>query len=155
MTARAPVSKRKVKPAAKQLGDGLHAATVEMATGASLRLRLPGGDRITAVLGDGVERELVAECMRDGRHVIVTDSSRGPIVIGALQTARVIARDERGNLTLDARDVRLVAERSLVLEAGPVVLKLERAGVLKAEGERMTIDMSTFLRVFAPRVELP
>src|SRR4051812_36991680 len=135
MATRAPASKRKLKPAAHAVGAGLHAASVELVSGGSLRLRLPSGERITAVLGDGVERELVEECMRERRHVIVCDSPRGPLVLGALQTARVIARDERGNLTLEAKDVRIVAERLLVLEAGAAALRLERAGVLKAEGE--------------------
>ena len=155
MSTRAPVSKRKVKAATRSLGDGLHAARVELASEKTLRLRLPSGEVVTAALADGVERDLVTDCMRDGRHVIVVDSPRGPLVLGALQTARVMARDERGNLSLEARDVRIVAERSLVLEAGPVMLRLERSGVLKAEGERMTIDMATFLRVIAAKVELP
>lgn len=156
MVSRAPISKRKVKSAAvPSLGDGLHAASIELLSGESLRLRLPSGERVTAVLADGVERELVEECMRERRYVIVCDSPRGPMVMGALQTARVIARDGRGNLTLEARDLRLIAERSVVLEAGPVQVRLERNGVLKAEGDRMTIDMATFLRVFAHRVDLP
>jgi hypothetical protein len=54
-----------------------------------------------------------------------------------------------------ARDVRIRAERGLVLEAGPVALKLDRSGVVKVEGTKMTIDVTSLLKVLAAKVELP
>ena len=150
---RVPATKRKTRPA--PLGDGLFAATVELVSPRSIRVKLANGQRVTAVLDDTVEPALVEECMRERRMVVVCDSPRGPQVIGALQTARAVAPDAQGTLTLHAKDLHLVAERSVVLEAGSALLRLERAGIVKTEGERMTIDMASFLRVFAHRVDLP
>jgi hypothetical protein len=137
------------------LGPGLHAAYIELRAGGRYRARLPSGVRVAAVLGDGVEPALAEECLRAGRMVILCDTERGPTLIGALQTSRSVVREADGALSIAARTIRLKADQALVVEAGPVALRLEQSGLMRAEGEKMIIDMGSNVRVLSALVELP
>jgi hypothetical protein len=147
---------RKSPPrAAAELGSGLHLAWVERILDGACALRLLSGERVSATIDEDVDPSLVADCLRNGRKVIVCATSAGPTIMGALQTAPALTRAEDGKLTIEARELRLRAERSLVIEAGPVALRVDASGALRLEGDRMIIDMGSFVRFLAGRVELP
>ena len=146
---------RKTVRAAQPLGPGLHPAVIELRSGAAFRVRLMDDARRKAVLADGVDPRLVDECLRTGRLVILCDTKRGVTILGALQTAPSLAREADGTLTLEARTIRLRAEKNVVIEAGPSSLTLDRSGSVRAEGERMVIDMGSNVRVLSALVELP
>ncbi|MDI1477253.1 hypothetical protein [Polyangium sp. y55x31] len=157
---RPPASKAKPaarakKPAPAALGPGLFVGKIEFASDGTYRVRTVEGRRVTAVLADDVEPAFAEECLRTGRTVFVTETERGPTVLGALQTSRGLVREASGLVTLSAQDLRLRAERSLTLESGQAALRLEKAGILRAEGERMVVDMSSLVRFLSALVELP
>lgn len=154
-TAVAARDRKSLPRDAAELGPGLHLARVERMLSGACKLRTLTGEHLSAVLDDDVEPSLVEECLRNGRKVIVCVTDRGPTIMGALQTAPALARAEDGKLTLEARELRLRAERSLVIEAGPVTLRVDGNGVLRLEGDRMIVDMGTLVRFLAGRVELP
>ena len=56
---------------------------------------------------------------------------------------------------MDAREIRLRAERALSIEAGPIVITADNQGALRMEGDRLVIDMAAIVRVLSSRVELP
>jgi hypothetical protein len=137
------------------LGPGLHAVTLELRSGSSFQIRTLGGASIRAVLADGVERELALDCLRTGAPMIAADSERGPLLLGALMTSRPAARREDGSLVLEAKRIRLSAEQAVSIEAGQVSLRLDEAGPVRFEGDRMVIDMAALVRVLSAKVELP
>ncbi|MEJ7732199.1 MAG: hypothetical protein WKG00_23710 [Polyangiaceae bacterium] len=138
-----------------RLGPGLHAVTIEMRAGASFRVRTLKGTRVPARLGDDMDPAFAEECLRSGRPVIAADSDAGPTILGALQTRQAVERDEDGRVSVRAKELRLVAERGLLLEAGQFALRVDKAGVARFEGNRMIIDMTELVRLLAARVELP
>ena len=154
--AKAAIKKTR-RPAARteRLGPGLHVVRVELRAGDDFRVRTTAGTRVRAVLGDDMDPALAEECLRDGRPVIATDSERGPVLLGALQTRPAFERDASGQLAVRVKDLRLSAERGLVIEAGPFALRMDRSGAVRLEGNRMIIDMSEIVRVLSARVELP
>ena len=155
--AKAAAPKKRVRKAEEpaMLGPGLHAAVIEMKLDTTLRIRTMDGRRFEAVLGDDMDIGLAEECLRTGRVVIACDTERGPAVMGALQTRRPVEVDEDGALVVRAKDVRIGAEKTLAIEAGPFTLRVDKAGVARFEGNRMVIDMSELVRVLASRMELP
>jgi hypothetical protein len=137
------------------LGPGLHGAVIELKSESAFRIRTTDGRRIAAALADGVDPALADDCLRTGRMVIVSETPRGPEITGALMTALPVARGEEGVVTIDAKELRLRAERSLSLEVGPVVLSAEKSGAMRIEGDRLVIDMGALVRIFSSKVELP
>jgi hypothetical protein len=140
---------------AAELGPGLHLARVERILAGACAVRTLSGERLSAAIDEDVEPSLVAECLRNGRKVIVCVTAEGPTVMGALQTAPAITRAEDGKLSLEAKELRLRAERSLVIEAGPAALRVDGKGVLRLEGDRMSLDLGPLVRFLSGRVELP
>ncbi|MGK3986472.1 hypothetical protein WME99_25730 [Sorangium sp. So ce136] len=147
------ISERRELPLA--LGPGLHGATLELKSGRAFQIRTTDGRRVVASLADGVDPALADDCLRTGRMVIVSDTPRGPEIAGAIMTSLPPARSEDGVVTIDAKELRLRAERSLSLEVGPVSLSAEESGAMRLEGDRLVIDMAALVRVFSSRVELP
>ena len=146
--------KRSIK--AESLGPGLHGGHVELESNKRFRVRLGDGRACTASLAPGVEVELVRECLRARRMVILIDSPRGPCIAGALQTEAPVVHRERGDVvTLRARELRLVADEHLRLEAGPVTVAADESGKLRLEGDRLVIDMAALVKILSMRVELP
>jgi hypothetical protein len=137
------------------LGPGIHAGLIEPCAGATYRVRTLTGDRFSAILADGVDRALAEECLRDGRTVLLADSPRGVLVLGAVQTQKSAVREADGSVTIEGKDVRVRAERALVLDAGPVSIRAERNGVIRIEGEKMVVDVSALVRFLSARVEVP
>lgn len=134
---------------------GLTAGTIELRGEGSYKVRLLGGDVVTATLDDCVDVELARDCQRHGRRVIVAEGPRGAVILGALQTSRPIARDVDGNVSISAKKIRLKAEQALVLESGDAAVRLEQAGMLKLEGDKMVVDVGSLVRFLAARVEFP
>ncbi|MFO0586101.1 MAG: hypothetical protein U0441_01115 [Polyangiaceae bacterium] len=157
-TPRAPESRRRGQARSPQpatLGPGLHGGVIELATDASYRIRLLTGDRVSATLAPGVQPALAAECLRTGRMVLLVASDRGPMIAGALQTSLAVERDADGVIAVDAREIRLRAEKALLIEAGPVTIRADESGALRMEGDRMVLDMAALVRVLSAKVELP
>jgi translation initiation factor IF-1 len=151
--ARVRASRRKEKPTV--LGPGMHAGVIEMHNEGSFRIRLLDGTRVKAALGDGVDPALAQECLRDGRTVMLAETSRGPVVLGALQTTRSLERTPDGTLVLEARRIRLRAQDAVIVQAGEASLRVQADGTVCTEGESMLIDMSSNVRVLSALVELP
>lgn len=137
------------------LGPGIHAGLIEPCAGASYRVRTLTGARFSATLADGVDRALAEECLREGRTVLLADSPRGVLVLGAVQTQKSAVREADGSVTIEGKDVRVRADRALVLDAGPVSIRAERSGVIRIEGEKMIVDVSALVRFLSARVEVP
>jgi hypothetical protein len=156
MTKRAVTLKNKAPRARPEpLSPGLHAAVIELRSGSSFRVRTLDGTRVTAELAGGVEVGLAEECLRTGRSVIAAAGPKGAVILGALQTSRSPVQEESGTVKISGKDVRIQAERGLRIEAGPAVLRVDRAGVLRIEGEQMVVDMGALVRFLSAKVELP
>lgn len=140
----------------RALGPGLHMASIARRdAGGACLVRLASGGEVMASIADHVEPGLVDECLRTSKPVILTEGSRGPLIVGALQTARAITCAQDGSLDVSASEIRLRADRGIVLEAGEAALRLERAGLVRMDGEKVLIDASSIVRVLAACVELP
>ncbi|EYF08510.1 hypothetical protein [Chondromyces apiculatus] len=156
MTKTATLARReRERERAATLGPGVHLATVEMRAGDTYRIRTTAGARLAAVLADGVEPALIDDCLRHGRMILACDTERGPTIVGAVQTTRSVGVDEDGALAFAAKSIRLKAEQTLRIEAGPIAITVDKAGVLRLQGDKMTIDMGTLIRLVSTRVELP
>jgi hypothetical protein len=174
------------KQAAPRLGPGLHLVHVDLgvelgATGRDERavshdgaasgpipqgprprignatmVRTLDGRRLTAAIADDVDVGLVDECRRRSRTMIAVDTSRGPTIVGALQTQRTIEHEADGTLVLSGKSVRVVAEQAISIEAGTATsVALESTGKARMTGDRMVIDMSANVRVLSALVQLP
>jgi hypothetical protein len=87
---------------------------------------------------------------------MLIDGDRGPLIIGALQTAPAPeVPADAAVFEVNAKQIRLRADQSIVLQAGASVLALEKSGVARVDGERVVIDAATLLRVLATKAELP
>ena len=140
---------------ASALGPGLHGATIELRSGSAFRIRTTEGRLLNAALADGVDPALADDCLRTGRMIIVSDTPRGPEIAGALMSSLPVARGEDGVVTIDAKELRLRADRTLSLEVGSVSLSAESSGAMRLEGDRLVIDMAALVRIFSSKVELP
>jgi hypothetical protein len=153
-----PKAPRKTAPAGRSaaLGSGIHAATVELKSGAAYRVKLLDGRKARATLAPGVSPKLLDECLRSRRLVMLADGEGGPAILGALQTAPVPQVQEEADVfQVNANEIRLKAATSIVLETGSSALVLERSGVARIKGERVVLDVAALLRVLATKVELP
>jgi hypothetical protein len=147
---------RKPKSAAPRLGSGLHLVHLDLGAADAPTVRTLDGHRIGAVVADGVDPRLLAECRRAGRAMIACDTERGVTIVGALQTAPSVEREPDGTLILEGTRVRIVAERGVSLEAGTgASMALESTGKARIAGDRMVLDMSSNVRVLSALVELP
>jgi hypothetical protein len=154
MTRRVSTSK-KHRSAAPALPPGLFAGMIELRSTDSFRVRLLSGEVVSATLDDAVDPELARDCLRHGRRVIVGGGPDGPVILGALQTSRPIARDQDGNVSIAAKQIRLKAGQALVIESGEAAIRLEQDGAVKLEGDRMVVDIGSLVRFLAARVEFP
>lgn len=138
------------------LGPGIHAAMVELNEGASYRVKLLDGRRVTATPAHAVSLKLIDECLRARRTVMLADGERGPIILGALQTDPTPRVDpESGAFEVEAKHIRLRADATIAFRVGSTSLALDQLGVARIEGEQMVIDVAALARVLAAKVELP
>jgi hypothetical protein len=156
MAQRAKKQRPEKAPLVREMGAGLHGGHIELETDGTFRVRLCDGRHVSARPDAGVDVELLRECLRERRMVILVDGLGGPRVAGALETARPIATREAGDrVTVHARELRLAADERLRIEAGPVTLTAEEGGKMRLEGDRLVIDMAALVRVLSLKVELP
>lgn len=142
-------------PRAAGLGPGLHAGTIELRSGRSFQVRTAAGALVTATLDDEVDPALAEDCLCSGRRVVLADGESGPVILGALQTSAPVVKDPDGCVTIQGRELRLRADKQVVIDAGPVSLRLHESGAVRVEGEKMVIDMPALLRILSASVELP
>lgn len=154
--SRLPAKKAR-KSAAAELGPGLHLVHVDLGSGdVTTTVRTLDGRRLTAVIADEVDVALVDECRQKSRRMLACDTSRGPTLVGALQTRRTIEHDPDGSLVLAGKSVRIVAEQAVSIEAGTATqVALDASGKARMTGDRMVIDMSANVRVLSALVQLP
>lgn len=144
------------KAGTERLGPGLHLVHLDLGPADAPMVRTLDGRRIAALVGDGVDPRLIAECRRAGRAMIACDLERGVTIVGALQTAPSVEREPDGTLLLEGTRVRIVAEKGVTVEAGEAAsMALESTGKARMVGDRMVIDMSSNVRVLSALVELP
>jgi hypothetical protein len=141
---------------ASGLGPGLHLVHVDLGSGQATTVRTLNGRRLTAAIADDVDTDLVDECRRKGRLMLACDTSRGPTLMGALQTRRTIEHEPDGSLVIAAKRVRIAADEGVSLEAGQSAsMTLSANGKARMTGDRMVIDMSANVRVLSALVQLP
>jgi hypothetical protein len=134
------------------LPPGLHAATIELASNDSYRVRLATGERVKARLDAGVDVALAEECLKHRRTVLVTAHPEGPTIVGAVQVAAT-ARLE--TLRIEAGDIELCAGKSIVLRVGKSLITLDERGVVTMVGEKMSLRMANLIKMLSANVELP
>jgi hypothetical protein len=149
----APVERPDLEP-------GLHPGIVEERTGSTrdvVRVRLFDGGIHEAVAAPGVAAALVDECMRDRRTVLLSRGPKGEaLIVGALQTAPSVASTDRDERALvHGTSVELTAEHSIALRVGKSTVTIDKHGVVRLAGQRMTLDMAALVRVLSAHVELP
>jgi hypothetical protein len=132
--------------ARKALGPGIHAGVVELVGDGTYRVQLALGGHVRAGLAPCVSPALIQRCMRAGRNVLLTDSSRGPVILGAIQTEDAEAEGDA---------LRLRANKEIALEVGSTRLLLTSDGKVRIDGRDLAIDVAALMRVLAARVELP
>lgn len=136
------------------LGPGLHAATIELGARGTYRVRTAAGERVRAKLAEGVAPALADECRRTRRTVLVTQTPDGVVIIGAVQTQPSI-EGKHEKLRLDANEIELAAERTIVLRVGKAVLVLDESGAIRLAGEGVALRAAKAVKVLAANVELP
>jgi hypothetical protein len=134
------------------LAPGLHAATIELASKGSYRVRTATGERVRARLGPGVDPALADVCLKQRRTVLVTAHPKGPLIVGALQ---VTADPPREKLRLEADEIELRAGRRIALRVGKSLVILDEHGAVQMVGECLTVKMAKAVRMRSANVELP
>lgn len=146
---------RRVSSKRVTLGPGLHAGSVELASGARIRVRTLGGVEVRAAVGDGVDPGLVEDCLRARGTVVLADGARGVEIVGVLQTRRAPIITEAGTFAVSAKRIALHAEQAVEIDVGNTAIVLERLGVVKIRGDKAVLDFNALVRVLSARVELP
>jgi hypothetical protein len=152
------VKMRRRAPAASlaALGPGIHPAKIDVCAGDRYRVRTLAGERLEARLGDGVEVGFAAECLREQRTVLVTPGEDGQaVILGALQTSRALLRNDAGSVKARGKHVELEADEGLTLRVGKSALVMDRHGVIKVTGQRMTMNIAEVARILSALCELP
>jgi hypothetical protein len=134
------------------LAPGLNAATIDLVSKGSFRLRMMTGERVRARLGPGVDPALADECLKQRRTVLVTAGPKGPIIVGAVQ---VTASERREKLRLEGGEIELCAGNKIVLRVGKSLIVLDEHGAIHMTGESTTLKMAKAVRVRSANVELP
>ena len=136
----------------RRAAGGLEAGVIELATDEAYKIRLLGGELIDARPAPGCSRELLDECLRDRRTVLLA----GELILGALQTtASAARRDPSGNVSIEAAEIHLEASAGLSLRVEDSALDLGPDGHLRLSGQRLSIDVAALIKLLSARVELP
>lgn len=140
---------------APRLGPGLHAAVIEIAGEGAYRVRTIAGDLVPATPAASVAPALLDECLRTRRTVLVAEEGGGAVILGALQTAPSARADPDGGLAIEARSVEIAAADRIALKVGASSLSLDREGVVRLNGDRLTIDVGALVQILSANVNLP
>lgn len=148
--------KRAPAPSLASLGPGIHPARIDVCAGDRFHLRTLAGQRVEARLADDVEPAFAQECLREHRTVLITPGDDGiAVILGALQTARGISRDDTGTVRSRGKRVEIEADEGLVLRVGQSALVMDKRGALKLVGQKMTVNVAEVVRVLSALCELP
>jgi len=156
----APPSSRKrasnKKPSAKTAMAALGLAQIERREGSGWVVRVGAAAR-QASLASNVDVAFAEECMRDQRTVLITDDAlESPVVIvGALQTSQTVARDAHDTLELSAERISINAGKEITLRAGQSTIRIDKHGVIRVRGQKMSMDVANVVRIMSALVELP
>lgn len=138
------------------LGPGIHPAKIDVRAGDRYHVRTLAGERIEARLGDEVEEAFAAECLREQRTVLVTPGENDEaVILGALQTSRSFSRDDAGTMRARGKRVEIDADEGLVLRVGKSSLVMDKRGIVKVTGQKMTMNIAEVVRVLSTLCELP
>lgn len=120
-----------------------------------LEVELVSGERFAARLDDAVEEAFADDCLRTRQLVLLTDVGGEAVVLGGVQTRRMIPADGP-ELELRADRLTLHAKQEIVMKAGDgSTLRMNARGVVRMTGERMTLAMRRVFRVISSLAELP
>jgi hypothetical protein len=134
------------------LTPGLHAASIELASRGTYRVRTATGEHVRARLAPGVDPALAEECLKHRRTVLVSAHPAGPLIVGALQVA---ASERPEKLRIEAGEIELCAGKTIVLRVGKSLVVIDERGAIQMVGDGMTMRMAKAVRVRSANVELP
>jgi hypothetical protein len=138
------------------LGPGIHPAKIDVRAGDRYRVHTLTGERVEARLGDEVEEAFAAECLREQRTVLVAPGENGEaVILGGLQTSRAMSRDDAGTVRARGKRVEIDADEGLVLRVGKSALVMDKRGVVRMTGQKMTMNIAEVVRVLSALCELP
>jgi hypothetical protein len=150
---------RRVSAREPALGPGLHAALVEMAADGeespTYRVRTSSGALVAASPAPGVAPALIDECLRARRTVLCAERAGRVEILGALQTTPSPRADLDGNVALEGRAIEIAAAERIALKVGGSRLSLDRDGVIRMDGDRLTIDVGALVQILSANVRLP
>jgi hypothetical protein len=150
------LKKRTPRTSSAELAPGLHPARIEMRAGERFRVRTLDGSSVEARLAPEVEDAFAEECLREHRTVLVSPGEDGvAVLLGALQTARGVARDRHGVARIEGARVEIDAQEGVVLRVGKSKLLLDRHGTVKVVGRKMTMDVSDLVQILSLFCKLP
>jgi hypothetical protein len=76
-------------------------------------------------------------------------------ILGALQTAPSARVDADGGLALEARTIEIAAQDRIALKVGASLLTLDRDGVIRLNGDKLTLDVGALVDILSANVRLP
>jgi hypothetical protein len=144
--------KRKRLAARKSVGPGLHLGVIELKSEGAYVVRMLTGERVTAHLDPEVTPDFVDGCMRAGKRLLVADSERGAVIVGALE--RPLPPGKQAT-TLDGERLHLRADQELIIEVGQFGMRLDASGAARLKSRQLVIDAASLVRFLSARVELP
>ena len=149
--------KKRAAPAPlAELGPGIHAARIQVRAGDRYEVTTLAGERVSARLGEEVDAAFAIECLSEQRTGLVTAGEGGEaVILGALQTGRAASRDEAGTLRARGTRVEIDADEALVLRVGKSSLVLDKRGVVKVTGQKVTMNVAEVVRILSALCELP
>lgn len=134
---------------------GLSVGRIVSRTDAGLEVELVSGERFAARLDGAVEEAFADDCLRTRQLVLLADVGGEAVVLGAVQTRRMLPADG-AELELRADRLTLNAKQEVVIKVGDgSTLKMNARGVVRMTGERMTLAMRRVFRVISSLAELP
>jgi hypothetical protein len=98
---------------------------------------------------------LLDECLRARRTVLFAERGGRVEILGALQTAPGPRANADGDLALEGRAVEIAAADRIALRVGASRLTLDRDGVIRMDGDRLTIDVGALVQILSANVNLP
>ncbi|MGH7298722.1 MAG: hypothetical protein ACRELB_27525 [Polyangiaceae bacterium] len=144
---------RKGRLAARRtVGPGLHLGKVELRAGAKYVVRMMSGEHVSARLDAGISPEFVDDCLRAGRRLLVADSERGAVIVGALERP---PPPTRKSVTIEGETLHLRADQELIIQVGKFGIRLDATGAAKITSRQLVIDAASLVRLLSARVELP
>jgi len=128
---------------APQQAPALRTARVVTVNGKEVQIAYRGrGAPVTAIIDEGVDRELVKRAMAGNEAVLVeVDPEVGPVIVGVVQTR---LPDE---VEIKARKVVIDAEEELTMRAGRGAMRIREDGDVELVGSRISTMSRGLFRI--------